>query len=91
MWEAYYAEAYANSVKCMYTSVPVHIVDCIGFIWGIYTDIVVSCAHEWIGIYSLYVAFEGILVFDMYMEIMCFISCDADGINNNTIAFFMLR
>ena len=31
--------AYANNVKCMYNRVPVHIVDCNGFIGGIYTDI----------------------------------------------------
>ena len=40
--------ACANNVKLMYISVPGHTVDCIGFIWGKYTDIVVS-----------YVAFEG--------------------------------
>ena len=38
--------AYANNVECMYNSVPGHSVDCIGFIWGIYTDTVVSSAHE---------------------------------------------
>ena len=27
--------AYANNVKCMYTRVPVHIVDCSGYIGGI--------------------------------------------------------
>ena len=34
--------AYANNVKYMYTKFPVHIVDCSGFIWSIYTDIEVS-------------------------------------------------
>ena len=51
--------AYANNVKCMYTSVPGHIVDCSESICGLYPGIVVSCAHELIGICGLYVAFEG--------------------------------
>ena len=31
---------YTKDVKCMYTSAHSHIVDCIEFIWGKYTDIV---------------------------------------------------
>ena len=33
--------AYANNVKCMYTSAYGHIVDCGEIIWGIYTDTIV--------------------------------------------------
>ena len=33
-----YSGAYANNVKCMYITVPAHIVDCNRFIGGIYTD-----------------------------------------------------
>ena len=36
---------YTNDVKCLYTSVPGHIVDCSGFVWDIYTNIVVSYVH----------------------------------------------
>ena len=32
MWQADISEAYANNVKCMYTSAPGHIVDCSEFI-----------------------------------------------------------
>ena len=51
--------AYANNVKCMYTSVSSHIVDCSGSTRGMYTDIVVSCTHEKCGIHVVFVAFEG--------------------------------
>ena len=37
--------AYANNVKCMYTSASGHIVDCREFIWGIYSGIAVSYMH----------------------------------------------
>ena len=33
--------AYASNVKCMYTSAPSDFIDCIEYIWGINTDIVV--------------------------------------------------
>ena len=66
--------------KCMYICVPGHIVDCIAFICGIYTDIVVS-----------YVACEKHISFGMYMAISCFLSHDADGTINDTIAFLLLK
>ena len=37
--------AYANTVKCMYTSPSSHIVDGSELIQGIYTDIVISYLH----------------------------------------------
>ena len=40
-----FVQAYANDVKCMYICVPGHIVNCTGFRWSIYTNIVVSCVH----------------------------------------------
>ena len=40
-----YSGAYVNNVKCMYISVPGHIVNCIEFIFIIYTNIVVSYVH----------------------------------------------
>ena len=33
--------AYADDVKCVYISAPVHIIDCSGLIWGINIDILV--------------------------------------------------
>ena len=42
----------------MYTSAPGHTVDCSEFMWGIDTDIVVSCAHELICIFGIYMEFE---------------------------------
>ena len=34
VWQAYLFRLYANNVKCVYTSIPGHIVDCSEFIWG---------------------------------------------------------
>ena len=45
--------------ECMYTSAFGDIIDCFEFIWGIYTDIVVSCTQEVIGICAISMAFEG--------------------------------
>ena len=42
MCQAYLFRAYASNVKVMYTTAPGHIVDCIKFIWGTYTDIVAA-------------------------------------------------
>ena len=44
---------YANNIKCMYSSGHGHIVICKEFIWGIYTNIVVSCTHELIYVCSI--------------------------------------
>ena len=74
----------------MSTSVSGHIIDCSGSIWGIYADKIVSCACELIDICSLYLAFEGILVFGMYMSKACFLLHDVDGAINDTIAFAIL-
>ena len=79
--------AYANNVQCMCSRVPAHIVDCGGFIGSIYTDIELSCGCKLIGMYGLYVAFKGILVFVMYMAITGL----ANAAFNCTIAFVMLR
>ena len=54
--------AYANGRKCMYTGTSGNTVDCSKFVCGVYTDIIVSCAHEVIGICVIYVTFEGIFV-----------------------------
>ena len=40
MYEASLLRAYAKNVKHMYFCVPGNIIDCIWFIWGIYTDVV---------------------------------------------------
>ena len=53
----YCSGVYANNVKCMYTSASDHIVDCSMFIWGIYTDIAVSCAYELICLCSIWQAY----------------------------------
>ena len=52
-----YSGTYVSSVRCMYTSASGNIVDCIEFIYDIYTDIVVSCAHELIGICGIWGAY----------------------------------
>ena len=49
--------AYANNVKCMYTSAGGDNVDCSEFMWNIYTNIDVLYLH--INICGIYVAFEG--------------------------------
>ena len=69
--------AYANNVESMHICVPGHIVECTEFIWGLYTDIVVSC--------GLHVAFEEYISVSIYMAITCFLSHDADGAINDTI------
>ena len=45
--------AYANNVQYLYIIASGHIVDCSEFLWGIYTDTVISSAHEVIGICSI--------------------------------------
>ena len=42
MWKAYLFGASVSDVKCMFTSAFSDTVYCTEFIWGIYTDIVVS-------------------------------------------------
>ena len=55
--------AYANNMKCMYTRVPGHIVDCSGLIWGICTDIeMVYVDMNWLACVA-YVVFEGHISF----------------------------
>ena len=49
----YSNEAYNNNVKCMCICVPGHIADCIGFNWGIYTDIVVSCTLMYLNMWLI--------------------------------------
>ena len=82
---------YANNVKCMYICVPAYIVNCIGFIRALYIEIFVSCVHELTGTCGLYVAFDGLISFVMYIAIRCFLSHDADGVFHDIIAFIMLR
>ena len=83
--------AYANNMKCTYTTTCGHIVDCKEFIWGIYIDTVVSCGHVLMGTCGLHVEFERHISFLMYMGITCFLSEDTDGAINDTTAFVMLR
>ena len=64
--------AYDNNVKWLYTIAPGHIVDCIEFILGIYTDIVVSCAHDLICICSIW---ENIGCWHMYGNSISIKSC----------------
>ena len=52
-----------NNMKWMYTSVCGDIVDSIEFISDIHTDMVVSCAHEVIGICGIFMAFEGYICY----------------------------
>ena len=59
MWKVY-SETYGNNVKCIYTNVCGHIVDCSEFILGICTDIGVSYMHM---NYLPYVTFEGHICF----------------------------
>ena len=42
--------ACVSNVKHMYTNAPGHIIDYIEFVWCIYTDIIISYAHEGCGI-----------------------------------------
>ena len=71
--------AYVSNVKCMYTSASGHIVDCIEFIWGIYTDIVVSFVH-WM--YLAYLAFDRHICYwhmygnNMAIKVGFFLLCD---------------
>ena len=55
--------AYTNAVNYMYISVPCMITDCSGFIWGIYTGIVVSYLHMTLLAQVAYVVFEGHISF----------------------------
>ena len=65
MWNNICSGAYAKDVKSMYTSVPGHIADCSELLWGIYTGIVVSFAHELICIYvCMYVVLEGTICYE---------------------------
>ena len=50
---------------------PGYIVDCTEFIWGINTDIAVSCAYELVCLCGIYEAFEDIFVAGTYMTITC--------------------
>ena len=55
-WRHICSGTFSSNVKCMYTSVPGHTVDCCDFISGIWTDIVIS----YVNMNKLaYVAFEG--------------------------------
>ena len=58
---------YANNMTFMYMSAFGHIIGCSEFIRGIYTGIVVSCAHEVICICCIYVTFGGIFVSGIYV------------------------
>ena len=71
---------HGRNVKCMYTSSPGHIIDCIKFIWGMYTDIVFSCAHELTGIYGISMAFEG--------HICCWLICSYSIISKSCKCLF---
>ena len=57
-WRHICSGAYAYSVECTHASGCGHSLHCLEFTWGRYSDIVVSCALEVIGICCIYVAFE---------------------------------
>ena len=57
----------------MYSSACFDIIDCIEFIYGIYTDKVVLCAHELISICGLSVVFEGHICWHIYGQNMEFV------------------
>ena len=69
------SEAYVNNVKYMYTNVPGHVAD----------------ISDGVHIRYMYrhVAFEGHI--SSWHVVACFLSHDADGAINDTIAFVMLR
>ena len=60
---------YASKARCMYTSASGHIIDCIEFMWSIYTDSCLICTNELICICRIYMALEGIFVVGTYMVI----------------------
>ena len=78
MWEAYCSGTYANG----------HTVDCSGFIWGTYTDIVVLCAPELIGICDLYVVIWKPYFWHKHGSN---IHQNSEGAINDTILFLMFR
>ena len=82
---------YTGNVQFMYTSVFGHIVDCIGFIPGIQTDIVASYIYINTLAYLAYMRhFRVILLFGTYMTITCFQSHAGDSATKDTITFIML-
>ena len=54
----------------MYSRASCHIVDCSKFIYSIYTDIVISCAHKVTGICGIYVHLRSIFVISTSMRIV---------------------
>ena len=82
---------YANNVKWEYICLPGHIVDCIGFMWGICTDVVVSYVYMKLLAPAAYIwHLMGILIFGMYIDVTC-LSHDGDGVINDIVAFLLLR
>ena len=61
--------AYVNNVKCMYASAYGDIVYCIEFYEHIYWHSCLICAHELNGMCGISMAFDGIFVIGIYMDI----------------------
>ena len=75
-----HSEAYTNNVKCIYSSVTGHTIQCSWFICGKYSDKVVTYLHMNTLTYVAYMwHFRGLFIFGTYMTITCFLSHDADS------------